>query len=204
MIMLSDDMSSHDEFMEVICGVCARKGAYSRKRDGKRSDKLKLGNLKPNSDRILELIHTHHYSDYVIGSCPTVVCASCVLALEDAEKNGTEAKRKLPDTDYSQFRVPRRTRASECCTCRWWWVGRLKGQQYTIYCKSVRNKRGRPRTSPAPTDTPTPPPWPSASTAILSGDTVSRTIAPRRTGIITWRPWCEMCRRTVRRRWCLS
>ena len=55
------------------------------------------------------------------------------MMLEDAEKNGTEAKRKLPDTDYSQFRVPRRTRASDCCMCRW--------------C--------RPRTYPAPTDTPT-------------------------------------------------
>ena len=44
---------------------------------------------------------------------------------------------------------------SDCCTCRWCWVGRLKGQQYTSYCKSVRNKRGRPRTNPAPTDTPT-------------------------------------------------
>ena len=53
MIMLSDDMSSHDEFMEVICGVCARKGAYSRKRDGKRSDKQKLKNLKPIRLRIL-------------------------------------------------------------------------------------------------------------------------------------------------------
>ena len=91
MIMLSDDMSSHDEFMEVICGVCARKGANPRKRDAKRRDKQKLGNLKPISDRILELIHTHHYPNYVIGSCPTVVCASCVLALEDAEKNVTEA-----------------------------------------------------------------------------------------------------------------
>ena len=34
-------------------------------------------------------------------------------------------------------------------------MGKLKGQQYTTYCKSVRNKRGRPRTNPAPTDTPT-------------------------------------------------
>ena len=98
--------------------------------------------MNPITDRILELIHTHHYSDCVISSCPTVVCASCVLALEDAEKNGTEAKRKLPDTDYSQFRVPRRTRASHCCTCRWCWAGKLKGQQYTTDCKSVRNKRG--------------------------------------------------------------
>ena len=145
---------SHDEFMDVICGVCARKATFTRKRDGKRSNKQKLGKLNPITDRILELIHTHHYSDYVIGSCPTVVCASCVLALEDAEKNGTEAKRKLPDTDYSQFRVPRRTRASDCRTCRWCWVGKLKGQQYTTYCKSVRNKSGRPRTNPAPTDTP--------------------------------------------------
>ena len=104
-MMFSDDMSSmsHDEFMDVICGVCARKGTFTRKRDGKRSNKQKLGKLNPIIDRILELIHTHHYSDYVIGSCPTVVCASCVLALEDAEKNGTEAKRKLPDTDYSQI-----------------------------------------------------------------------------------------------------
>ena len=72
MIMLSDDMSSlsHDEFMEVICGVCARKGAYSRKRDGKRSDKQKLGYLKPISLSIL-LIHIHHYPNYVIGSCPS-------------------------------------------------------------------------------------------------------------------------------------
>ena len=54
----------------------------------------------------------------------------------------------LPDIDYSQFQVPRRTRASDCCTCRWCWVGRLKGQQFTTYCKSVRNQRGRPRTSP--------------------------------------------------------
>ena len=52
MIMLSDDMSSlsHVEFMEVICEVCAMKGAYPR---------------KAISDRILELIHpplseTHH------------------------------------------------------------------------------------------------------------------------------------------------
>ena len=80
---------SHDEFIKVICMVCARK------RDGKRSDKQKLGNLKPISDRILELIHTTHYPKHVIGSCPTVVCSSCVLALEDAEKNGTEAKRKI-------------------------------------------------------------------------------------------------------------
>ena len=150
-------MSSHDEFMEVICGVCARKGANPRKRDAKRRDKQKLGNLKPISDRILELIHTHHYPNYVIGSCPTVVCASCVKALEEAEKKGTEAKRKLPDTDYSQFQVPRRTRASDCCTCRWCWVGKLKAQQYTTYCKSVRTKQGRPRTNPAPSteDTPT-------------------------------------------------
>jgi ferredoxin len=96
-MMFSDDMSSmsHEEFMDVICGVCARKATFTRKRDGKRSNKQKLGKLNPITDRILELIHTHHYSDYVIGSCPTVVCASCVLALEDAEKNGTEAKRKL-------------------------------------------------------------------------------------------------------------
>ena len=143
-------MSSHDEFMEVICGVCARKGANPRKRDAKRRDKQKLGNLKPISDRILELIHTHHFPNYVIGSCPKVVCASCVKALEEAEKNGTEAKRKLPDTDYSQFQVPRRTRASDCCTCRWCWVGKLKAQQYTNYCKSVMNKRGRPPTRAAP------------------------------------------------------
>ena len=120
---------------------------FPRKRDGKRSDKQKLGNLKSISLSIL-LIHIHHYPNYVIGSCPTVVCASCVLALEDAEKNGTEAKQKLPDTDYSQFQVPRRTRASICCECRWCWVGRLKGQQFTSYCKSVRNKRGRHRTNP--------------------------------------------------------
>ena len=105
MIMFSDDMSSlsHDEFMDLICGMCTRKGAYPRKRDGKRSDKQKLGKLNPITDRILELIHIHHYSDYVIGSCPRVVCSSCVKALEEVEKNGTEAKRKLPDTDYSQF-----------------------------------------------------------------------------------------------------
>ena len=82
MIMLSDDMSSlsHDEFMEVICGVCARKGANPKKRDGKRSDKQKLGKLKPISIRIL--IHTHHYPNNVIGSFPMLVCALCVLALE--------------------------------------------------------------------------------------------------------------------------
>ena len=92
--MFSDDMSSmsHDEFMDVICGVCARKGTFTRKRDGKRSNKQKLGKLNPITDRILELIHIHHY---IIGSFPTVLCALCVLALEDAEKNGTEAKRKL-------------------------------------------------------------------------------------------------------------
>ena len=150
-------MSSHDEFMDLICGVCARKGAYARKRDGKRSDKQKLGKLDPITDDILAQIRTHHYSDYMIGSCPRVVCRSCVMALQEAEKHGTEAKRKLPDTDYSQFQVPRRTRASDCCTCRWCWVGKLKAQQYTTYCKSVMNKRGRPRTNPAPSteDTPT-------------------------------------------------
>ena len=148
---------SHDEFMDIICGVCARKGAYSRKRDGKRSAKHKLGKFNPITDDILGLIRTHHFPDYMIGSCPRVVCTSCLMALQDAEKNGDEAKRKLPDTDYSLFQVPRRTRASDCCTCRWCWVGKLKAQQYTNYCKSVMNKRGRPRTNPAPSteDTPT-------------------------------------------------
>ena len=57
----------------------------------------------------------------------------------------------------SQFQVPRRSPSADCCTCRWCWVGKLKGQQYTTYCKSVRNKLGRPSTSPAPItkDTPT-------------------------------------------------
>ena len=90
MIMLSDDMSSlsHDEFMEVICGVCARKGAYSRKRDGKRSDKQKLKNLKPIRLRILELTTP--------TTTRTMSWALCVLVLDDAEKAGSEAQWKLP------------------------------------------------------------------------------------------------------------
>ena len=153
---MSSSSLTHDEAMDLICGCCARKGDYSRKRDRKRrNNKTKLGKLSPITDDILELIRTHHFPDYCPGgNCPRVVCWSCVVALRDVDKNGTAAKHKLPDTDYSQFHVPRRTRASDCCTCRWCWVGKLKGQQYTTYCKSVRNKRGRPRTNPAPTDTP--------------------------------------------------
>ena len=100
---MSSSSLTHDEAMDLICGCCARKGDYSRKRDRKRrNNKTKLGKLSPITDDILELIRTHHFPDYCPGgNCPRVVCWSCVVALRDVEKNGTAAKHKLPDTDYS-------------------------------------------------------------------------------------------------------
>ena len=114
MIMLSDDMSSlsHDEFMEVICGVCARKGAYSRKRDGKRSDKQKLKNLKPIRLRILELTTP--------TTTRTMSWALCVLVLDDAEKAGSEAQWKLPVPASSRCRGgPRLRTAARAAGAGW-------------------------------------------------------------------------------------
>ena len=105
---MSSSSLTHDEAMDLICGCCARKGDYSRKRDRKRrNNKTKLGKLSPITDDILELIRTHHFPDYCPGgNCPRVVCWSCVVALRDVEKNGTAAKHKLPDRHRLQP-VPR-------------------------------------------------------------------------------------------------
>ena len=66
----------------------------------------------------------------------SVICKVCVIKLRNKD-NGKETK--LPNIDYSKFKVPIITRSATECPCSWCKVGRYNGIEYVAYEKSVKN-----------------------------------------------------------------
>ena len=126
---------NHQANMSKICGVCSCKS-------------INLRNISP---KVLELIKKHHYAQYDLESMPTVICTSCIPTLNEIDKKGKEAKKKLPIIDYRLFVVQatrsqvKKTTGDEVCDCRWCWIGRLQNQDYLSYKESVKQTVGRPR-----------------------------------------------------------
>ena len=124
--------SGHEQFMLKICGVCT----------------LKPKSLQKINPPLLELIKTHHHSEYDLECMPQVICKSCVLALRQLDTGGSPSTRLLPTIDYASFVVPKVTRATSSapCSCQWCLIGRLKAGDYLRHQSEVK-ERGRPSTS---------------------------------------------------------
>ena len=124
---------SHDDFLKIVCGVCTCKSKHNQK-------------ITPG---VLELIRRHHHPSYDVDKLPSIICKSCLPTLKELDSKGADARRSLPNIDYSQYEVPVRTRAAEAhCTCGWCLVGRMNGLDYRRHEASVKNKPGRPTDKP--------------------------------------------------------
>ena len=125
-------MPPHDQVMTSRCGICAGKG-----------------NRKISKDKLLPLIHKHHYATYTFDLHPSVLCLSCERNLRDIEKYGKEeAPRKLPDTNYTEFEPIRSTRSSGSgCSCGWCKIANLNGLAAKNKDKGIKNDVGKPSTS---------------------------------------------------------
>ena len=130
--------TTHAEWLTRVCGVCLSKNA----------------NLRKISESDLNLIKQFNQSDYDLEKKPSVVCTACHVTLKFISENGKNAGRNLPNIDYDDLRLPVVTRQQQMyCDCIYCNVGRLNGQQYKNWYKSIRNRPGRPPLLPSPMDT---------------------------------------------------
>lgn len=128
---------THEEVLKKICGLCRRKGK----------------NLENISQTYLGLIQNFHHDSYDLnnGKFPSVICPSCKATLRvirDSAKNGTVAKRKLPENSYSLLCLDTRVSRSETsCQCTWCSTWRLNGEgaDYKLFSNVIRDKPGQPR-----------------------------------------------------------
>ena len=155
MICVLDTMpppTPHDKVMVTRCGICTGKG--QRK-------------ISPNV--LLPMIQAHHYKGYDLKLHPSVLCLSCELALREVAKiakdgkSKAEAKRKLPDTNYSELEPPRAARSrssANVCQCGWCKVNRSNSNGSWIHNKnitrgSLKNEIGRPKDPSTSSSNPT-------------------------------------------------
>ena len=129
---------THEEVLKKICGVCRRKGK----------------NLENISPTYLGLIQNFHHKSYDLnsGQFPSVICPSCKASLREvrnSKKDGTVAKRKLPENQYELMVLDTRSssRFETSCQCTWCSIWRLNGEgrDYKLFSEVVREKAGQPR-----------------------------------------------------------
>ena len=131
--------TTHSEWLTRVCGVCL----------GKNSDLRKI------SDSDLKLIKQFNQPDYDMERKPSVLCRSCYKTLQFISENGLNAGRNLPIIDYENLRLPVVTRQQQMyCDCIYCNVGRLNGQQYKNWYKSIRTGPGRPQLLPSTSNSP--------------------------------------------------
>ena len=122
----------HDASRLKVCGCCFRKDQQ----------------LRTITDSILDLIKEFCFSDYSLDDThlPKVVCTGCLRILKGF-KDGDD-KRRLPSYDYQGINKPKKVTRSisdDPCDCTLCCISRMNGLQYKMYCKSQKNKPGRPK-----------------------------------------------------------